>query len=747
VFYGNVSPVLFMARSTKRTSRSRKKPPPPATWDEKVISKLMPYRVEMAGILVFVLAAVTLLALLGFTESRWLGWWTSLLDQTFGWGALVLCLMVALIGIHISLGKVNRPYSVRPAQVIGLEIILLTALALSHLVTGATLNDAYEGLGGGLVGWALAEPPIDILGPVLTSIIYLALLIWGIALLTGLRWHDVQSGLDRTSQKLGQWSARLAPPERPALPERPKPPKVTAAAPQAPAIPQPPVAVVEAAPPQAPKRVRRSSSLPSTKLLEPGSAIGVNEIEVTLKKETIEKALADFGIPAEVTQIRRGPAVTQYGILPGYIERSGPDGEVRMQKVRIGQIASLRRDLALALAAPRLRIQAPVPGRGVVGVEVPNEEVYLVRLRDIVESPQFTSLRTPLGIGLGRDVSGTPAAVDLAKLPHLLIAGTTGSGKSVCINAFIACLVFNNPPERLRLILIDPKKVELVRFNDLPHVIGKVETEADRAVGVLRWLTAEMDRRYELFAKVGARNLNGYNRRASKEDDAGEPLPNIVVFIDELADLMHIYPGDVERTLCRLAQMARATGIHLVVATQRPSTDVITGLIKANFPARLSFAVASGTDSRVILDTVGAEHLLGKGDMLFLASDASGPARIQGIFVSDEEIERLTNYWQAMYPDHEREDAPWETLIAKYALLDETDTLLEAAIELAQKNDSISASYLQRRLRLGYPRAARLMEHLYEMGLVGDPKTGGKTRKTLVDEDDDPLDRMLSERS
>ena len=438
--------------------------------------------------------------------------------------------------------------------------------------------------------------------------------------------------------------------------------------------------------------------------------------------------------------------MTQYGVLPGYIERTGPDGEIRMHKVRIGQIASLRRDLALALAAPRLRIQAPVPGRGVVGVEVPNEQVYLVRLRDIVESETFTKAKAPLALALGRDVSGTPVAVDLGKLPHLLIAGTTGSGKSVCINAFISCLVFNNTPEELRLIMIDPKKVELVRFNGLPHLIGKVEVEADRAVGVLRWLTAEMDRRYELFSKVGARNLNGYNRRVRKEEDESEPLPYIAVFIDELADLMHTYPGDVERTLCRLAQMARATGIHLVVATQRPSTDVITGLIKANFPARLSFAVASGTDSRVILDSVGAEHLLGKGDMLYVAPDASGPARIQGVFVADQEVEHLVAYWRTMRPDYQPGSPPWETLIAKYALLDETDTLLEAAIELAQKNDSISASYLQRRLRLGYPRAARLMEHLYEMGLVEDPKSGGKTRRTLTDEDDDPLDRMLSER-
>jgi S-DNA-T family DNA segregation ATPase FtsK/SpoIIIE len=417
---------------------------------------------------------------------------------------------------------------------------------------------------------------------------------------------------------------------------------------------------------------------------------------------------------------------------------------MKPHKVRVSQIAALQKDLTLSLAAPRLRIEAPVPGRSVVGIEVPNETTSLVRLRPILESPAFYKLNAPLAVGLGRDVSGAPVAVDLAKLPHLLIAGTTGSGKSICINAFVTCLVLNNTPDKLRLVMIDPKKVEFIRFNGLPHLIGKVEVEADRAVGVLRWLTAEMDRRYELFAQASARNLGGYNRKAGRGKQL--QLPHIMVFIDELADLMHTYPGDVERTLCRLAQMARATGIHLAVATQRPSTDVITGLIKANFPARLSFSVASGTDSRVILDSVGAEHLLGKGDMLFLSPDASGPVRVQGVFVNDTEVEQVTEHWSRTMPDFVPQPAPWESLIAKYALLDETDSLLEAAVELAQKHDNISTSFLQRRLRLGYPRAARLMQHLFEMGLVDDPQGGGKTRRTLVDEDDDPIDRFLSER-
>ncbi|MGH2537694.1 MAG: DNA translocase FtsK, partial [Candidatus Promineifilaceae bacterium] len=423
-------------------------------------------------------------------------------------------------------------------------------------------------------------------------------------------------------------------------------------------------------------------------------------------------------------------------------------------KVRVSQIAALQNDLALALAVPRLRIEAPVPGRGIVGVEVPNAETSLVRLRPVLESEAFSRQRSRLAVALGRDVAGAPVATDLARLPHLLIAGTTGAGKSVLLNGLITCLACNNTPEQLRLVMIDPKKVELIRFNGLTHLLGKVEVEGDRITGVLRWLTAEMDHRYQVFSLLGAKNLADYNRKLGRREGKAaaiandldvKPLPNIAVFVDELADLMAAYPADTERTLCRLAQMARATGIHLVVATQRPSTDVITGLIKANFPARASFAVASGVDSRVILDTVGAEQLLGKGDMLFLAPDASAPVRVQSCFVSDREIEAVVGHWQRTLPGWEAETAPWEKLVAKEAYISGRDDMLEEAIALAQRVDTISTSLIQRRLRVGYPRAARLMEALYEMGLVEDAKEGGKTRRTYVDEADDPLADILSQ--
>ncbi len=731
-----------------RSRSQRKDDKSPLTWDEWVINALLPWRKEIGGVILFMLAVITLLALPGFTEAGWLGWWTSLLRQLFGWGAYPLCLSAALGGLHIALSKVERPYHITVSQVIGFELILLTSLPLSHQFTGSSLPDAYLGRGGGLVGWALSSPLLDFFGPLLTGLFYLSLLVYGIGLIAQIGWRDVLDSLRQTSDVLAEIAATVAPPPRTLEEESLEPPP----APSPPAnlatpLPRPPAAPYVSQPTVAGSIAspsRRSRRLPHISLLEPGGSFGLPETEIERKKQIIEQTLQDFGIPASVTEIRRGPTVTQFGVEPGYLERTDPEGEIQLKKIRIGQIAALQKDLALALAVTRLRIQAPIPGRGVVGIEVPNDDISMVRLRPIIESMEFGRLQSPLAVGLGRDVTGTAVAVDLARLPHLLIAGTTGSGKSVCLNAMVANLVFNNSPDELHLIMIDPKKVELIRFNGLPHLIGGVEVEADRAVGVLRWLTAEMDRRYETFAQFNARNILSYNRRAAQHDSPEvKPLPYIVVLIDELADLMHTYPGDVERTLCRLAQMARATGIHLVVATQRPSTDVITGLIKANFPARLSFSVASSTDSRVILDSVGAEQLLGKGDMLFLSPEASAPVRVQGVFVDDDEVNRIVTHWHNALPNFEPMAAPWESLIAKYALLDETDPLLETAIEIAKKQDNISTSLLQRRLRVGFPRAARIMEYLHEMGLVEDPETGGKTRRTLVDEEDDPLDEIL----
>jgi S-DNA-T family DNA segregation ATPase FtsK/SpoIIIE len=377
-----------------------------------------------------------------------------------------------------------------------------------------------------------------------------------------------------------------------------------------------------------------------------------------------------------------------------------------------------------------------VPGRPYIGIEVPNTRSTVVRLRPILETEAFYKFGSPLTIALGRDVSGQAVVADLASMPHLLIAGTTGSGKSVSIAALTTCLVMNNTPEDLRIVMIDPKMVELVRFNGLPHLYGKVETNLERILGVLRWTVSEMDRRYKLLETSRSRNIDTYNRKIRKKRDS-EPLPHIVVMIDELADLMMSAPEQTEPALVRLAQMARATGIHLVVATQRPSTDVVTGLIKANFPARISFAVASSVDSRVILDSTGAESLLGRGDMLFLPPEAGSPIRAQGAMVTDQEIERLITFWQESYAEDEEEAPPWDALLEQEAILAQKDQLIDKAIAIVQETQRASASMLQRRMRIGYPRAARLIDELEELGVVGPSQGGGREREVLIGPEDE----------
>lgn len=436
------------------------------------------------------------------------------------------------------------------------------------------------------------------------------------------------------------------------------------------------------------------------------------------------RALAELGLVGEVNIARRGLVV---------------EWQKQTQKVRVSAIAALQDDLALALAAPSIRIEAPIPGRGLIGIEVPNASANVVDLRSVMESEAFRKLaeRSPLALALGRDVSGTPICADLARMPHLLIAGTTGSGKSVAISAMITCLVMNNRPEDLRLVMIDPKLVELSRFAGLPHLIGKPESDLERIPAVLRWVAREMDARYKQFAALGARNLRDYNALMARRKQA--TMPYIVVFIDELADLMLQSPIETEKTLCRIAQMARATGIHLVVATQRPSVDVVTGLIKANFPARIAFAVASSVDSRVILDQTGAETLVGRGDMLFLNPELGAPIRLQGCFVSDAEVEGVVQWWRravdaegvAQEGAPAAESSPWESLVEEVAAerrrggrADEGESasddaeLLQRAMEIVRTTSNVSTSLLQRRLRIGYPRAARLMEELQAMGYV-----------------------------
>ena len=509
------------------------------------------------------------------------------------------------------------------------------------------------------------------------------------------------------------------------------------------------------------RRSRDGWQLPAMELLADRVAVENTTADNVQRAALIEETLASFGVDAKVVQINEGPTVTQFGIEPGWevktrtvIERDrdnkpvlDKDGqqktrteEVSRTRVRVQQITSLANDLALALAAPAIRIEAPVPGKPVLGIEVPNTSKTLVTLKSVVQSPWFqkAASKSKITLALGQSVSGEPIVADLARMPHLLIAGTTGSGKSVCMNAIISCILMHASPEEVRFVMIDPKRVELSAFAPIPHLaFSNIVVDMDKVVGTLQAVIHEMESRYRKFASIAVRNIDGYNRSPRAEDR----LPYWVVIIDELADLMMAAPFEVERQICRLAQLARATGIHLVVATQRPSVDVITGLIKANFPTRIAFAVSSQVDSRTILDMAGAEKLLGRGDMLYMAPDAAKPRRLQGVFVSDEEIERLVEFWtQDRFADIERPTFDHLLDAAKAELEQEgaTDEMAERAKDLANEHNRISTSLLQRRLRIGYPRAARLMDMLEEEGIVGAAEGGGSREVIARTDAEDP---------
>lgn len=508
----------------------------------------------------------------------------------------------------------------------------------------------------------------------------------------------------------------------------------------------------------------------------------IQQEDLRRRVQIIEQTLAGFGVPVSVVEVNQGPAVTQFGLRPGVIVRKDRKGEEKHIKVRVSQIQALANDLSLALAASPIRIEAPVPGRDFVGVEVPNVQISLVSLRGVLESEEWPATKGLLKFGLGRDVSGQASVADLARMPHMLIAGATGSGKSVCVNSIITSLLLTHTPDTLRILMVDPKRVELTVYNGIPHLIAPVVVDVERAIPVLQWATKEMERRYKLFARMGARNIEAYNEKLQAR---GEPvLPYIVIIIDELADLMLSAPEDVERYICRIAQMARATGMHLVLATQRPSVDVVTGLIKANFPARIAFAVTSQVDSRVILDTPGAEQLLGRGDMLFMAPDQSKLQRLQGCFVSDRETARLVNFWRGMralngpsdlmeeesglvkgadgvsarpgyqgelgmqgpadgsedvsqppwLPGQETLQQPlWNDVAAMEAAAEGKDDLYRQAVEEVRRSGKASISLLQRRLRIGYSRAARLIDKMEADGIIG-PEQGGTRGRDVLPE-------------
>lgn len=437
-----------------------------------------------------------------------------------------------------------------------------------------------------------------------------------------------------------------------------------------------------------------------------------------LAKKLIE-TLHSFGVEAKVLEVSKGPSVTRFEIQPN-------------TGVKVSKIVGLADDIALNLAAISVRIEAPIPGKAAVGIEIPNTGNSLVRLREVIDCPEFTKFKAKTAFALGKDITGTPVIADISKMPHALIAGATGSGKSVCINSLITSILYKADPSEVKLIMIDPKVVELSVYNGIPHLLIPVVTDPRKAAGALNWAVQEMTKRYNMFAESNVRDIKGYNELAKM---SGEPtLPKIIIIVDELADLMMVAPRDVEDAICRLAQLARAAGMHLVVATQRPSVDVVTGLIKANIPTRIAFAVSSQIDSRTILDMGGAEKLLGKGDMLYLPMGASKPTRIQGAFIDDREVNSIVNFIkqpEVVYDEDVLEKIESAVTGEKEADPGDADELLPKAIEIVVEANQASASLLQRRLKVGYSRAGRLIDQLEERGIIG-PHEGAKPRAVLI---------------
>jgi DNA segregation ATPase FtsK/SpoIIIE, S-DNA-T family len=874
------------ASKSKTASRSKSTTRKPASKPRRTARKQTPrmnpaQKDLLLGIIILFLTAILTLSLIAPNQGQFTRWLSDLAALAFGIGRFIIPVITGCVGGYLVLRGMEQEPELPYYRLLGFGIIYLVFLALASLVAfrrDETFNDLYAvaaaGQGGGYIGSLIASMLALLLGDLGMLITLIVIGLAGTVLISGIHREDVAEWLkreprpstgaepatgrtirvnpDRQTVAQPAGSAQLPLPMSPTPAGKgqtsaataeatPKPTRESGRSRRKSAVTETPVPIYLGASDTAQAENAPGGpawTLPAiAEILEAGTDIDVNSATIRERVEIIEHTLESFGAPATVVEINQGPTITQFGVEPNYLIMRGG----KRTKVKVGKIAGLADDLALALAARSIRIQAPVPGKGYVGIEVPNSAKALVSLRDVMESNEYGQMKSPLRIGLGQNVAGQPIAADLAAMPHLLIAGTTGSGKSVCVNGLIACLLLQNTPEDLRLVMIDPKRVELTGYNGVPHLAAPVVVDMDRVIGTLQWALREMDNRYKLFAGVSARNIAEYNKKINRSTQV--KLPYIVIVVDELADLMMLAPEDTERSITRLAQMARATGIHMVIATQRPSVDVVTGLIKANFPARIAFAVASSTDSRVILDTTGAERLLGQGDMLFQSPDAAAPVRLQGCFVSDGELHRLIAYWQtarrsqfiaapgapaAESPSRPvivtpvaRTDGPpveesptqppaavpppvvhlnqpepladkpapqrrapripttppdepaWEpTFVAPPSgnpqVLDETppasdgalqqplwealqemengngeatpepeDDLMPEAIALVRSLNKASTSLLQRRFRIGYTRAARLMDALEEQGIIGPPTGTSKAREVYQGGDDD----------
>ncbi|MBC7879260.1 MAG: DNA translocase FtsK 4TM domain-containing protein [Anaerolineales bacterium] len=733
--------------SSKGKNRQPPPPPPrgPSLWDQLSAER----KLDVVGIILAFIGIIILLGLISANRSALIGGAIFFLAQIFGWGVYVLPLGLLVFGLWLVFRKIERIPPLSLERAVGGIILFLLLLTVLHsfVATAETAESiALTGKGGGALGGLFQRLLWSWLGSGGAFVALLAWLIIGIAVMFDKPVQDLFFWLEPLSAKLRIWLNKPIASKTDLNPASVSSTGTALTEEFTPidssAIPS--VTVSVASNTVQPTRTISGSTvihytLPKVgDILDSGNAPSINEEFIQQRARLIEETLASFGAPAQVVAISRGPSITQFGVEPLFLETRGGV----KTKVRVSKIASLSDDLALALAAPRIRMQAPVPGHSYVGIEVPNEEMAMVALRDILESETYTRNTKPLNFALGRDVAGLPIIASIESMPHLLIAGTTGSGKSVCVNSILTCMLLFNTPDDLRLVLVDPKRVELTGYNGIPHLLGPVVVEMDRVIGALQWMTREMDKRYHMFAQVGSRNIVDYNAKMKLQGQ--KKLPYLVVVIDELADLMMIAPDETEKTITRLAQLARATGIHMILATQRPSVDIVTGLIKANFPARIAFAVASNTDSRVILDQPGAERLLGRGDMLYQAPDAASAARLQGVFVSDQEIQNLVEYWRTqaagassnVVAGTPAESVPTNVPLKQSHLWDEGkksdgDPLYDESVAIVRKEGRASVSMLQRRLRIGYTRASRIVDMMEDKKIIGPPEGATQMRQIL----------------
>ncbi len=681
------------------------------------------FRREVAGAIFALLACLSSWSLgKGDQDGRLVRWLGDALHVSFGRGAFLVPLFLILITVRAF--RTQEGEILLPRHYLGGAAFALAVTGLLQLSGSTIEND------GGRLGLAVATLLKGSVGEVGSGLLLFAAGAIGIFLLAGTDvltfWRDLRALMPERSyvdEEEDDFDFEPLAPSTRQSKDAQGMIELAAAIPSAPVINVPTVEPKAVEKPAADKKSAATAQgdplpLPEVGQLAHYEGVKLDTTDLEGKARRIEETLASFKVDARVREINPGPAVTQFTLEPG-------------AGIKVRRITELQNDLALALAAPSIRIEAPIPGMARVGVEIPNLQVATVGLRETLESSTFSRNKAKLPIPLGRDVNGRYVVGDLTKMPHLLIAGATGSGKSVCLNGVISTFLLTRHPEELRLLMIDPKMVELTGYNGVPHLQCPVVTEMDKVVGALRLVLREMERRYTIFNRLGVRNLDGYRMKVADEVGA-EKLPYLVVIIDELADLMMTAPEEVETLLVRLAQMARATGIHLIIATQRPSVDVLTGLIKANVPARIAFAVTSLTDSRVVLDLPGAERLLGRGDMLFLPPDAAKPQRIQGAFIEDKDVHYIVDHWHKVTPVPQYAQE-WLELPSSNAVDDdgEDDPLMDQALEIVRNQGTASASMLQRRLRIGYNRAARLIERMEHEGIIG-PADGIKGRPFLA---------------